>query len=113
MNTITNPKFQIYKSGSEFRYRLKARNGEIILHGEGYNSKQGCLNGIRSVKENAPIDERYERKTSSDGQFYFVLKAGNGEPIGVSEMYTTKASRENGIEAVKNTAPNALTEDLT
>lgn len=113
MSTISNPKFQIYKSGSEYRYRLKARNGEIILHGEGYTSKQGCLNGIRSVKENAPIDERYERKTSSNGQFYFVLKAANGEPIGVSEMYTTKASRENGIEAVKSTAPNAPTEDLT
>ena len=113
MSTTSNPKFQIYKSGSEFRYRLLARNGENILYGEGYNSKQGCLNGVRSVKENAPFDSRYERKISVNGQYYFVLKAGNGEPIGMSETYTTKSARDNGIEAVKKTAPTAPIEDLT
>jgi len=113
MSTVTNPKFQIYKSGTEYRYRLRARNGEIILHGEGYTSKQGCLNGIDSVKRNSPNDGRYDRKTAVNGQYYFVLKASNGEPIGVSETYTTTAARENGIEAVKKVAPTAPIEDLT
>lgn len=113
MSSVTNPKFQIYKSGSEYRYRLRARNGEIILHGEGYVSKQGCLNGIDSVKNNAPYDSRYERKVATNGQYYFVLKAANGEPIGVSETYTTTAARENGIQAVKSVAPTAPIEDLT
>ena len=50
-----NPKFEIYtdKAG-EFRFRLKARNGEIILASEGYKEKKTCLNGIESVKKNAP-----------------------------------------------------------
>tara|TARA_R110002167_G_scaffold79830_5_gene219865 strand:- start:4245 stop:4586 length:342 start_codon:yes stop_codon:yes gene_type:complete len=113
MSTVTNPKFQIYKSGTEFRYRLRARNGEIILHGEGYTSKQGCLNGIDSVKRNSPNDERYDRKNATNGQYYFVLKALNGEPIGVSETYTTVSARENGISAVKTIAPTAPVEDLT
>ena len=113
MSTVTNPKFQVYKSGTDYRYRLRARNGEIILHGEGYTSKQGCLNGIDSVKRNSPKDERYERKTAVNGQYYFVLKASNGEPIGVSETYTTTAARENGIKAVKSIAPEAPIEDLT
>ncbi|SNZ01184.1 YegP family protein [Flagellimonas pacifica] len=113
MSTVTNPKFQIYRSGSEYRYRLRARNGEIILHGEGYTTKQSCLNGIDSVKRNAPYDRRYERKVATNGQYYFVLKASNGEPIGVSETYTTTAARENGIAAVKSVAPTAPTEDLT
>lgn len=113
MSTVLNPKFQIYKSGSEFRYRLKARNGEIILSGEGYTSKQGCLNGISSVKENSPLDSRYDRKIAVNGQFYFTLKAANGEIIGVSETYTTQSSRENGIDAVKKVAPSAPIEDLT
>lgn len=113
MSTVTNPKFQVYKSGTEYRYRLRARNGEIILHGEGYTSKQNCLNGIDSVKRNSPLDERYERKTAVNGQYYFVLKASNGEPIGVSETYTTTSARENGVEAVKSTAPTASIEDLT
>ncbi len=110
---VTNPKFQIYKSGSDHRYRLKARNGEIILSGEGYTSKQGCLNGIQSVKINAPFDSRYDRRIASNSQYYFVLKAANGEPIGVSETYTTSVARENGIEAVKRDAPSAPIEDLT
>lgn len=48
-------KFEVYKGkGGEFRFRLKAGNGEIIATGEGYSSKQACLNGIESVKKNAP-----------------------------------------------------------
>jgi len=46
-------------------------------------------------------------KTAKDGQTYFTLTAGNGEPIGKSEMYKAKASAENGIASVKKNAPNA------
>ena len=51
---VTNPKFEVYvdKAG-EFRFRLKARNGEIIATGEGYKAKSSCLNGIESIRKNA------------------------------------------------------------
>ena len=91
---------------------LRARNGEIILSSEGYVSKQGCINGIASVKQNAPYDSRYERKDGYNN-YTFNLKASNGEIIGRSENYTTRAARENGIDAVKRDAPGAPTEDLT
>lgn len=52
---VTNPKFEVYKDkAGEFRYRLKARNGEIVLSGEGYKAKASCLNGIDSIRRNAP-----------------------------------------------------------
>ncbi|MCI6817780.1 MAG: YegP family protein [Christensenellales bacterium] len=53
--TVTNPKFEVYldKRG-EYRFRLKARNGEIIATGEGYKAKASCLNGIDSIRRNAP-----------------------------------------------------------
>lgn len=56
--TVTNPKFEVYvdKAG-EFRFRLKARNGEIIATSEGYKAKASCLNGIDSVRRNAPDAE--------------------------------------------------------
>lgn len=55
---VTNPKFEIYKDkAGEFRFRLKARNGEIIATGEGYKSKDGCKNGIDSIRRNAPDAE--------------------------------------------------------
>ena len=52
---VKHPKFEVYtdKAG-EFRFRLKARNGEIIATGEGYKAKPSCLNGIESIKKNAP-----------------------------------------------------------
>ena len=52
---VKHPKFEVYldKAG-EYRFRLKARNGEIIAVSEGYKAKAGCLNGIESVKKNAP-----------------------------------------------------------
>ena len=51
--TEKNPKFEIYKDkAGEFRFRLKARNGEPVLASEGYVSKDGCKNGIASVRKN-------------------------------------------------------------
>ena len=51
--TEKNPKFELYadKKG-EFRFRLKAKNGQIIATGEGYKAKVGCKNGIESIKKN-------------------------------------------------------------
>lgn len=110
---MNNPKFQIFQSSrnSEYYYRLKSANGETILNGEGYKSKQSCKEGIASVKENAPYDSRYIRKDAV-ANYTFNLKANNGEIIGRSENYTTSINRENGIAAVKRDAPNAPTEDL-
>ncbi|MFX0194737.1 MAG: YegP family protein [Candidatus Hodarchaeota archaeon] len=108
------PKFQVFiGENNQFYFRLYAVNGEIILGSEGYVAKAGCQNGIESVRENAPIDQRYQRKVASDGQHYFNLVAANDEVIGVSEMYTTEQKRDNGIEAVKQTAPTAPAEDIT
>lgn len=52
------PKFEIYldKAG-EFRFRLRAKNGQNIIASEGYTSKSGCKNGIESVRKNAPEAE--------------------------------------------------------
>ena len=110
---MQNPKFQVFKStkDSQFYYHLTAVNGYKILSGEGYSSRQACHIGIASVKANAPIDSRYDRKDAYNNST-FNLKASNGEIIGRSENYTTAANRENGISAVKRDAPNAPIEDV-
>ena len=58
---VKHPKFEMYtdKAG-EFRFRLKATNGQIIATSEGYKAKASCLNGIESVKKNAPDAEVVE-----------------------------------------------------
>jgi len=107
-------KFELKKSKNEkYFFNLKAGNGQIILSSEMYNSKASANNGIESVKKNGPDDGRYDRKESSSGQPFFTLKARNGEIIGKSEMYNSKAARENGIESVKKNAPDAAVDDLT
>jgi uncharacterized protein YegP (UPF0339 family) len=107
-------KFELYtdKAG-EYRFRLKAGNGEIILASEGYKQKASAENGIASVKKNAPDDDRYERKETKSGGHMFNLKATNGQVIGTSESYTSTSGRDNGIDSVKRNAPDAQVVDLS
>jgi uncharacterized protein len=105
-------KFVITKrANGEFQFNLKAGNGQTILTSEGYSTKAACSNGIESVKTNSKDDSRYDKKESSNGKFYFTLKALNGQIIGSSEMYESASGRDNGIESVKTNAPDAETDD--
>ena len=53
-DTLTHPKFEMYQDkAGEYRFRLKARNGENIGRSEGYKGKDSCVNGIESVGRNA------------------------------------------------------------
>lgn len=97
------------RSTGEFQFNLKAANGQIILASEGYTTRAACENGIESVRRNSLDDSRFERLTSRNGKFYFLLKATNGQSIGSSELYESEASRDNGIDSVKR---NALEADL-
>lgn len=72
--------------GAQFRFRLKAANGEIILVSEAYTAKASAADGIGSVRTNAPLDGRYERKNAANGKYMFNLKAANHEVIGTSEL---------------------------
>lgn len=104
-------KFVIKNSNGQYRFNLKADNHQTILTSESYSSKAGCENGIASVKTNAPLDDRYDRATAKNGQFYFNLKAANSQIIGTSEMYESASGRDNGIESVKKNAPQATVEE--
>jgi uncharacterized protein YegP (UPF0339 family) len=53
------------------------------------------------VKQTAQHEARAERREARDGTLYFVLKAGNGEIVGTSEMYTSSSARERGLESVR------------
>lgn len=105
--------FTIFQSekDKQFYYNLKADNHEIILASEGYTAKENALNGIHAVQKNAAFEERYDRRISKDNQDYFVLKAANGEIIGTSELYKSKAAMENGIVSVmKNGSSSPIKE---
>lgn len=89
-------------------FNLKAVNGEVILSSQGYKAKVDCMNGIESVRNNCQDEARFEKKTASNGLFYFVLTATNGQTIGKSQMYKSESGRNNGITSVCENAPDAV-----
>ena len=107
-------KFEIKRAkNGEFYFHLHSGNGEIILTSEMYKAKASAKNGIASVKKNATLDERFERRAGKNGKPFFVLKARNHEVIGRSEQYESDRSRDSGVNSVKSNAPAAKIEDST
>ena len=107
-------KFEIYKDkAGEFRFRLKAGNGETILTSEGYKSKSSAQNGVASVQKNAAEDSLFEKSSTAAGNHRFSLKAKNGQVIGTSQNYKSESGRNNGIKAVGRAADGAKVVDLT
>jgi uncharacterized protein len=102
-------KFEVYQSGqkNEFRFRLKADNGQIILSSEGYTTKASCLNGIDSVKKNAADEKRINKTKTPTNMFRFSVTAANNQIIGTSQNYKSESGCNNGIESVRKNASKA------
>ncbi len=106
-------KYEIQHSqDGQFHFHLKAPNGEIILSSELYKTRSGAKNGVASVQRNGSDPDRFERREDKRGEPYFVLKAGNHQVIGTSEMYESAAAMEKGIKSVVKNA-GAKVYDLT
>ncbi|KES24541.1 MULTISPECIES: YegP family protein [Pseudomonas] len=94
-------------SDGQFHFTLHASNGEVVLSSELYRAKTSAIEGIESVRRNSQRDGAFELKEASNGKHYFVLKASNGQVVGQSQMYASKANAENGVASVKRYAPDA------
>jgi uncharacterized protein len=106
-------KFEIKKlQDGEYHFHLKGGDGEIILTSQRYKEQSSAKDGVASVKKNAPLGQRYQRKEAHNGEFMFNLRAGNHQVIGTSQLYKSVESREEGIEAVKRDAPEASVEHV-
>ena len=114
-------KFVVKETATGVKFDLKAGNGQVIATSEVYSSEAACMNGIESVKKNC-IGEiegqtvenfetvkhpKFEMYLDKAGEYRFRLKAKNGEVIATSEGYKAKAGCLNGIESVKENAPEA------
>lgn len=115
-------KFEVKQVKSGFKFNLKAGNGEIIAVSEIYTSESACLNGVESVRKNAPeapVEDqtvenfeqlkhpKFELYQDKAGEYRFRLKAKNGEIIVTGESYKAKASCLNGIDSIKRNAPES------
>ena len=115
-------KFLVKTVNTGIKFDLLAGNHQVIGTSEVYSSKASCLNGIESVKKNAPIaavedqtvegyatekHPKFEIYKDKAGEFRFRLKAANGEIILTGESYKAKAGCLKGIESIRNNAPES------
>jgi uncharacterized protein YegP (UPF0339 family) len=98
--------------GGKSRFNLKAGNHQTILSSEGYASEKGCAGGIASVQKNCSNAKCFEVREAKNGSPYFVLKAGNGEVIGKSEMYKSKSACNKGIASVKKNGSSTIVKEI-
>jgi uncharacterized protein YegP (UPF0339 family) len=107
-------KFEVYKDkAGEYRFRLKAANGQNILSSEGYAAKASCMNGIASVQKNSQNPDRFARKTTSAGKHRFNLTSTNGQIVGTSQSYSSSSGCSNGMKSVATCSPGAAVDDQT
>lgn len=118
-------KFVVRSTEKGSRFNLVASNGQVIATSQTYKARRYCLQGIESVRVNAPV-AAVEDQTKEDfaeekcpkfqiyqdkaGEFRFRLLAKNGQSIAHSEGYTALKSCLNGIESVRKNAPDAEVE---
>lgn len=120
-------KFVIRHTGTGLKFDLKASNGEVILSSQVYASETTCKEGIESVRKTsaaAGIEDqtvegfselkhpKFEIYHDKGGEFRFRLKAKNGQIIGTSEGYKTRASCRNGVDSVIRNAAEAKIEEV-
>ena len=118
-------KYRIQKVPTGCKFNLLAVNGQIIAVSEIYTTHAACLQGIESVRKNAPIANledrcidsvvlqkhpKFELYRDRAGEFRFRLKARNGEIIAFGEGYTTKANCLKGIESIRKNAGSPVEE---
>lgn len=98
---VSHPKYEVYldKAG-EYRFRIKARNGEIIAVSEGYKEKRSCLNGIESVRKNSATSET-EDLTESDKDKGDTKNAAQSAPMEKIDE-SAKAKVETGAGKLPN-----------
>ncbi len=89
----------------KFRFNVHAKNGAIVLSSEQYTTEAAAFNGAFAVQAEGQSAANYTVKTNASGGFYFTLTAQNGQIIGQSQQYTTKAAATSAINSLKTFLP--------
>lgn len=99
---LASPGVEEFKGkDGEFYFRVKAKNGEIVMQSEGYKQKENLGKVKAMLHDAACTTGHFRASVSHNKQFFFTLKAANGEVVGFSEMYTQLPKLVNGIHSVR------------
>ncbi|MBA3243303.1 MAG: YegP family protein, partial [Acidobacteria bacterium] len=92
----------------KFRFNVHAKNGAIVLSSEHYTTESAAFNGAFAVQAEGQSAANYSLKENASGGFYFTLSAQNGQIIGVSQQYTTRASATSAISSLQSFLPTVV-----
>ena len=92
----------------KFYFHLIAGNGEKVLYSQGYTTLASAKNGVASIKTNGTDASKFLLREASDGAWYFVVLAGNGQIIGASEMYVSQSNATRGMTSTANVVRSTL-----
>lgn len=96
-------------NGTQYRFVLKASDGEIILSSASYDSLAAARNAIGFVQTACQLDHCYEKRTAHNSQPYFVLKGAGSEIIGMSQLFPSDAARDTAINLMKVDGKTGIT----
>lgn len=96
-------------NGTQYRFVLKANNGEIVLSSGGYESLSEARNAIGFVQAFCQLDRCYEKRTAHNSQSYFVLKGAGSEVVGMSQPYPSDVERDAAINSMKVIGKTGIT----
>jgi uncharacterized protein YegP (UPF0339 family) len=100
-DAMPEAKFQVFRGfDGAYYFHLRADNGEIVLQSQPYTRRASAVAGTQSVWNNGTNLANYEIRDAANGEAYFVLKAGNGQVIGVSETYYSETNAQRGEETI-------------
>jgi uncharacterized protein len=95
-------KFETFTGADgKYYFHMIASNGEKVLQSQGYTSATGAKSGIASVRTNGTNPDRFRVQQAADGEWYFDLRAGNGQTIATSEMYVSESNATRAVAAVE------------
>lgn len=86
----------------QYYFNLVAANGQTTLRSEGYKTLAGAKKGVSAVVEAAKSSKNFEVKLANNGDYYFTLKASNGEIVGLGQLYSTKSSALRGASTTRS-----------
>lgn len=101
-SNTSGARVEVLESDAGFRFNLHAKNGQVVLSSESYTTKAAAWNGAFAIQDAAALEGSFEIKTSTDNRYYFTLTAENGQVVGTSQLYTSRAAAQDGVASVKS-----------
>lgn len=104
-SATTGARFAVTATASGYHFNVHAKNGQVVLSSESYDSEAAAYNGAFAVQKDGQSAARYTIKESASGSFYFTLTSTNGQVIGTSQQYTTRQSAAETISSLQSLLP--------